>query len=91
LALAAEDSETASHVRRFGHWLYAGTSAEELARIITSMWKAHRNDGPASEEFPFPYPHPLNWRTMAFALGAILDRLSGTGASDAAACANAAR
>lgn len=85
LALAAEDSETAHHVGRFGHWLYPGNSPEELGEIITRIWQTHRNDGPAPTGFPFPYPHPLNWRTTAFGLAAILDRLCTARAGDAAA------
>jgi glycosyltransferase involved in cell wall biosynthesis len=91
LGLAAEESETAHHVLRFGHWLYAGNSPEELAGVITRIWQTHRNDGPAPEEFPFPYPHPLNWRTIALTLAAVLDRICNVDASDAVGCTDAAR
>jgi len=75
LALAAEDSETARHIRRFDHYLYSGSSPEELAEILTRMWRVHQNDDYPPESFPFPYPHPLHWRTMTMAVASILDRL----------------
>jgi hypothetical protein len=76
LALAADDSETASHVQGSGHSLYSGDSPEELADIITRLWQWHRNDDAAAGGFPFRHPHPLHWRTTALALAEILDRLT---------------
>lgn len=75
LALGTEDSETARHVREFGHWLYSGSSAEELAGLIMYLWRLHQHDEPPPDTFPFPYPHPLNWRTAARTLAETLDRL----------------
>jgi glycosyltransferase involved in cell wall biosynthesis len=83
LALAPEDSETARQIRRFGHRLYSGSSPEELAKVIRGVWRAHRQDGAPPDSFPFPYPHPLHWRTTAFGVAAILDRFCRSDASGA--------
>lgn len=75
LALAPAGSEAATHVERFGHALYAGNSPDELAALIVRLWTAHRAGRPIEGTFPFPYPHPLNWKSSSAALASTLDRL----------------
>jgi glycosyltransferase involved in cell wall biosynthesis len=75
LAFAPEDSETARHVRALGQRAYSGDSPEELAIHLDQLAREPWSPPPAL--FPFPVPHPLNWRTAAQLLAGHLDRLAG--------------
>jgi glycosyltransferase involved in cell wall biosynthesis len=76
LALAADASETARSVRPFGHLVYSGADPDELARLILAVWARHRADPEGAPPFPFPVPHPLNWRTACRGLAQILSKSS---------------
>jgi glycosyltransferase involved in cell wall biosynthesis len=73
LALAPHDSETAKHVRTLGETVYSGRSPEELAAYLERLAQPVRSSPPA--DFPFRYPHPLNWRTATRCLAEHLDSL----------------
>lgn len=65
--------------------MFSNDRVEEnaLAGVIVDLGRAHRDDGVEPLAFPFPYPHPLHWKTTASAVADILDRLCRSGASDA--------
>jgi hypothetical protein len=75
LALAPQGSEAAQHIERNGQALYTGESAQELAAVIRRLWRAHSPERAPDQHFPFPHPHPLNWKTSSAQLAATLDKL----------------
>jgi len=76
LGLAVDGGETARHLRELGHTVYSGSSPDELARLLGEVWRGRRSRD-ATAGFPFPFPHPLNWKTAAQQLAHQLDSLAG--------------
>lgn len=76
LALAAEDGETGRCVRELGGTVYSGDSMEELAQILTRLQEQGPPRPDEHHAFPFPYPHPANWRTAAEQVARRLDAIT---------------
>jgi hypothetical protein len=72
LGLVVDGGETARHLRELGHSVYGGSSPDELAQLLADVWKALPRRETA-RTFPFPFPHPLNWKTAAQQLAELLD------------------
>jgi hypothetical protein len=75
LGLTVEGGENARNLRELGQVAYCGTSHEDLAQILIarSEWRTAPSEHRA---FPFPFPHPLNWKTAAKQLAEHLDVVS---------------
>lgn len=75
LALARADSETGRHVADLGHRVFSGDAPEQLAEELVRL--AGQGYTEPTGAFPFPYPHPLNWRTAASLVAQAMNALCG--------------
>jgi glycosyltransferase involved in cell wall biosynthesis len=73
LVLAAPGSETARCATDLGQTVSSGQSIQELAGLLLRFRGAER---PGVAGFPFPYPHPANWRAAAEQVARRLDTVT---------------
>jgi hypothetical protein len=77
LALGDPESETGRHVREAGHIVWGDERVDALGEKLVELYRTSsipKDDRSAA--FPFPHPHPLNWRTSAELLDVELRRLA---------------
>jgi hypothetical protein len=74
IGFAPLDSETAAHLRAEGQSVLSEPTAGDVARTLVDLRRAR---APGTEDFPFPFPHELHWRSLAARVTERLERYTG--------------